>query len=125
VHSMRGLKREVLTVIYLDSSHAIIDSAVVAEGTLNVNAVYPREIVKSALEYHAAAIIIAHNHPSGSLQPSPQDMKLTKNLYCICNLMQIQLLDHLIIGNGSYSLADNGLMESIRKECTAAMHALQ
>ena len=121
VHSMRGLKKEVFTVIYLDSSHAIIDSEVVAEGTLNVNTVYPREIVSKALLFHAAALIIAHNHPSGSLQPSPQDIKLTKTLWLVCNYMQMQLLDHLIIGDGSYSFADNGLMQSISKDCLSVM----
>jgi len=121
VHSMRGLKKEVLTVIFLDASHAIIDSEVVAEGTLNVNTVYPREIIKKALEYHAAALILAHNHPSGSLKPSPQDIKLTKMLSMLCSNMQINLLDHLIVGDGSYSFADNGLMEKIRQECSKAM----
>ncbi len=121
IHSMRGLKKEVFTVIYLDSSHAIIDSEIVAEGTLNVNTVYPREIIKSALEFHAAALIIAHNHPSGSLQPSAQDIKLTKTLFLLCRYMQLQLLDHLVIGDSSYSFADSGLMGTIRRECQTAM----
>jgi DNA repair protein RadC len=119
--NMRGLKKEVLTVIYLDSSHAIIDSEIVAEGTLNVNTVYPREIIKRALEFHAAALIIAHNHPSGSLKPSAQDIKLTKTLALLCRYMQLQLLDHLIIGDGSYSFADNGLMDSVKEDCQTAM----
>lgn len=123
IHSMRGLKKEVLTVIFLDSSHAIIDSEVVAEGTLNVNTVYPREIIKRALEFHAAALIIAHNHPSGSLKPSAQDIKLTKTLALLCRYMQLQLLDHLIIGDGSYSFADNGLMDSVREDCQTAMES--
>lgn len=121
IHSMRGLKREVFSVIYLDSSHAIIDSEIVAEGTLNVNTVYPREIIKRALDVHAAALIIAHNHPSGSLQPSAQDIKLTRTLLLLCTYMQLQLLDHLIIGDGSYSFADHGLMDSLREECQTAM----
>jgi DNA repair protein RadC len=124
IHSMRGLKKEILTVIFLDSSHAIIDSEIVAEGTLNVNTVYPREIIKRALEFHAAAIIISHNHPSGSLQPSAQDIKLTKTLALLCRYMQLQLLDHLIIGDGSFSFADNGLMDSVREECRTAMDSL-
>lgn len=124
IHSMRGLKKEVLTAIFLDSSHAIIDSVIVAEGTLNVNTVYPRELVKLALEYHAAALVIAHNHPSGSLSPSAQDMKLTKSLFCICSLMQMQLLDHLIIGDGAFSFADDGLMASIGKECNNLLRTL-
>ena len=117
LHSMRGLKREVFTVIYLDSSHAIIDSEILAEGTLNVNTVYPRELMSRALEQNAAALIVAHNHPSGSLEPSPQDRHLTRTLCLLCSLMQIQLLDHLIIGNGSYSFADQGLMTEIQQEC--------
>lgn len=123
IHSMRGLKKEVLTVIFLDSSHAIIDSEIVAEGTLNVNTVYPREIIKRALEFHAAALIVAHNHPSGSLKPSTQDIKLTKTLALLCRYMQLQLLDHLIIGDGSYSFADNGLMDSIREDCQTAVES--
>lgn len=121
VHSLRGLKKEVLTVIFLDSSHAIIDSEVVAEGTLNVNAIYPREIIERALGYHAAALILAHNHPSGSLQPSGQDIKLTKTLFLLCSCMQMQLLDHLVVGDGTYSFADHGLMDTIKRECRGVM----
>jgi len=124
VHSMRGLKREVFTVIYLDSSHAVIDSEIVAEGTLNVNTVYPREVILRTLQFHAAALIIAHNHPSGALNPSSQDLKLTKTLWLVCHHMQIQLLDHLIIGDGSYSFADNGLMQSIRQDCLSVLDSL-
>lgn len=123
VHLMRGLKKEVFTVIFLDSSHAIIDSEIMAEGTLNVNTVYPREILKRALDFHAAALIIAHNHPSGSLQPSAQDIKLTKTLALLAHYMQLQLLDHLIIGDGTFSFADNGLMDRIRGECRTAVES--
>lgn len=124
-HSMRGLKREVLTVIYLNSSHAIISSEIVAEGTINVNTIYPRELVKRAMDNHAAAIIIAHNHPSGALKPSPQDIHLTKNLYLICSFLQIQLLDHFIVGNGTYSFSDTGLMDKISRECIDVRETLQ
>jgi DNA repair protein RadC len=117
LHSMRSLKKEVFTVIYLDSSHAIIDSEIIAEGTINVNTVYPRELISRALEQNAAALIVAHNHPSGSLDPSPQDRHLTRTLCLLCSLMQIQLLDHLIIGDGSFSFADQGLMTDIQQEC--------
>ncbi len=117
LHSLRGLKKEVFTVIFLDSAHAIINSEVVAEGTINVNTIYPRELMRRALEYNAAALIVAHNHPSGSLEPSPQDRHLTRTLCLLCSLMQIQLLDHLIIGDGSYSFADHGLMGELQQEC--------
>ena len=109
-HSMRGLKIEVFSVIYLDASHGIIDSEVVAEGTVSVNTVYPREIIRRAIRRNAAALVVAHNHPSGALSPSPQDITLTRSLCLVCSLMQIRLLDHIIIGNGHYSFADNGKM---------------
>lgn len=123
-HSMRGLKREVLSVIYLDASHAILASEVVAEGTINVNTVYPRELVQRAINNHAAALVIAHNHPSGALRPSPQDLSLTKNLYLICSYLQIQLLDHVIVGDGVYSFADNGLMDEISRDCVKLRQSL-
>ena len=123
LHSMRGLRIEVFTVIYLDSSLGIIDSEVVAEGTVNVNTVYPREIVRRALAQNAAALVVAHNHPSGSLTPSEQDRYLTKNLCLVCSLMQIRLLDHLIIGNGYFSFADEGIMNEIGTWCTSVCHA--
>jgi DNA repair protein RadC len=124
LHALRGLKKEVFTVIYLDSSHAILDTETVAEGTINVNTVYPRELVKKALQQNAAAMIIAHNHPSGSLDPSPQDIELTRTLSLLGSMMQIQLLDHIIIGNGSFSFADNGLMTEIGKQCRETMESL-
>lgn len=123
-HSMRGLKREVLTVIYLDATHAIIGSEIVAEGTINVNTVYPRELVKRSISNHAAAIIIAHNHPSGAIKPSLQDINLTRSLYLICSFLQIQLLDHFIIGDGTYSFADNGMIETLAGECLSLRESL-
>jgi DNA repair protein RadC len=126
VHSMRGLKHEVFMVVYLDASHAVIDSEILSEGTVTVNTVYPRELVKKALGYNAAALVIAHNHPSGSLHPSRQDEQLTRTLYLVCSFMHITLLDHLIIGNGDtpYSFADHGLMQSIRQECDTLRSSL-
>jgi DNA repair protein RadC len=118
VHTMRGLQVEVFTVIYLDSSLGILESEVVAEGTVNVNSVYPREIIKRALSHNAAALIVAHNHPSGSLTPSAQDRRLTGSLYLACSLMQIRLLDHLIVGDGHYSFADNGLIAELECWCS-------
>lgn len=119
IHAMRGLQHEVFTVVFLDAAHAIIDSAVVAEGTVTVNTVYPRELVKAALARNAAALVIAHNHPSGSLAPSRQDEELTRSLHLVCSFMHINLLDHLIIGSGDqvYSFADQGLMAKIRDDC--------
>ncbi len=123
IHAMRDLKREVLMVIYLDASHAIIDSEIVAEGTLASNTVYPRELIKPALAHHAAALVIAHNHPSGNRQPSSEDRRLTRNLYLALSFVNIRLLDHLIVAGSEppYSFADNGLMTTIADECAGLL----
>jgi len=126
IHLMRGLEHEVFTVVYLDAAHAILDAEILSEGTITVNTVYPRELVKAALSKNASALVIAHNHPSGSLIPSDQDRQLTRSLHLVCSFMQITLLDHLIIGEGTtpYSFADHGLMAEIRTECKTLLEQL-
>lgn len=118
VHSMRDLKKEVFTVIFMDAAHSIIATETIAEGTLTTNTIYPRELVKMALDRHAAALLIAHNHPSGSLTPSTDDLNLTRHLYAACRLVNVNLLDHLIIGDSEnpYSFADHGLIAEIRQQ---------
>lgn len=126
IHTMRGLKREVLTVVFLDAAHAIIDTEIVSQGTVTVNTVYPRELIAMALEHNASAMVIAHNHPSGSLQPSSQDKQLTTSLHLVCSFMHIHLLDHIIVGAGEkvFSFADHGLMDSIRDQCKGTLARL-
>ncbi len=123
IHAMRGLEHEVFMVVFLDAAHAVIDTEILSEGTVTVNTVYPRELIKSALSHNASALIIAHNHPSGSLKPSRQDEKLTRTLYLACSFMQINLLDHLIVGEGeiTYSFADHGLMAAIKDDCATLL----
>jgi DNA repair protein RadC len=118
LHSMRDLKKEVFTVIFLDAAHAIIHTDIIAEGTLTTNTIYPRELLKLALKHHAAALVIAHNHPSGALSPSADDIRLTRHLFAACNLVNINLLDHLIVGDSAtpYSFADHGMMTEIRQD---------
>lgn len=120
IHSMRNLKREVFVTLFLDASHAIIADETIAEGTINVNTIYPRELVKRALKYNAAAMVIAHNHPSGKLKPSKQDINLTRTLSMTCTLMNMKLLDHLLIGEAetTYSFADHGIMAEIGEQCS-------
>jgi DNA repair protein RadC len=119
VHAMRDLKREVFLVILLDASHAIIDCLQISEGTLNRNTVHPREVIKLALDHHAAAMVVAHNHPSGALEPSREDRLLTRSLFLALAFAGVQLLDHLIVGMAGrpFSFADHGLMENLRQEC--------
>ena len=119
IHLMRDMKREVFIAIFLDASHGIIDSQIVAEGTIASNTIYPRELIKLALTHNAAAMVVAHNHPSGNLAPSEADIRLTRQLFMACGYMNIQLLDHLIVGSEElpYSFADHGQMLQIQEEC--------
>lgn len=123
IHLLRGREREVFVAVFLDASHAVIATETVAEGTVSVNTIYPRELIKQALKQNAAALIVAHNHPSGSLTPSAQDLNLTRTLYLAGSLMNIPLLDHLLIGASEevYSFADQGIMAEIRSQCTALL----
>ena len=118
-HSMRNLPREIFKVILLDAGFAIITTKTLFKGTLSANTIYPREFIKLILDYNAAAVVIAHNHPSGRVEPSEADCKLTRNLFLACFVMNIQLLDHLIIGSSAmpYSFADHGLMDEIKNDC--------
>jgi DNA repair protein RadC len=117
---MRDLSYEQFRVIFLDSRNKILKDEVMFEGTINQTGVYPRQILKRALELNATAIIAVHNHPGGSLKPSNADISVTRTLQSACDNLGISLLDHLIIGdkfcNGEdqeksfYSFAENGLL---------------
>ena len=110
-HSMRDLKNEVFKVIYLNSQNQIIDTADLFEGTVDSAAVAPRKIVEQALAHNAAALIFAHNHPSGNCEPSKSDKDITRDLVFAGGTVQIKILDHLIIGNNRYySFAGEGLI---------------
>jgi len=111
-HTMRDLKKEVFKVLYLDSQNHIIETQDLFQGTLNSSFVPPREVMESALEKNAAAVIFAHNHPSGNCEPSQSDKQLTRDLVYAGSIMQLRVLDHLIIGdNHFYSFASEGLIE--------------
>jgi DNA repair protein RadC len=108
---MRDLKTEVFKVIYLNSNNKIIDIADAAYGTVNQAAPIVREIVHGALQKFAAAIICVHNHPSANIAPSAEDKKITGELSAAAKLLGIRMLDHIIIGDGSYfSFADEQLI---------------
>ncbi len=119
VHAMRDLGRETFVAIFLDAAFGILGSGTIAEGSISSTTVYPRELIRRAFDHHAAALVVAHNHPSGNLKPSAEDRELTRRLFVALALVDIQLLDHVIIGgNGeTYSFADHGLMTTIRQEC--------
>lgn len=108
---MRDLKTEVFKVIYLNSNNQVIDITAAATGTVNQAMPIVREIIHTALQKFAAAIICVHNHPSGIVTPSPEDKKFTRELTAAGKLLGVKVLDHIIIGDGNYfSFADEGLM---------------
>ncbi|MBP2029428.1 DNA repair protein RadC [Methanohalophilus levihalophilus] len=106
---VRELKKERLTTLHLDTKNNVIREEVVSIGTLNSNIVHPREIFKSALLESAASVILTHNHPSGDPSPSREDIAVTRKLVDGGKLLGIDVLDHVIIGDGRYvSLKDEG-----------------
>lgn len=104
-------KNEVFSVLFLDSRHRLLAFEKMFHGTINESVVYPRSIIQKALEHNAAALIAAHNHPSGSLEPSMADKEITRNLKTVMDLMDIKLLDHIIVTPmETYSFAERGLL---------------
>ena len=105
------MQHEAFAVMFLNNQHQIIKFEVMFNGTVNSATVYPREVIKRALELNAAAIILAHNHPSGNPEQSQSDEAITQKIKDACNLVDINLLDHIIIGaKESVSLAERGLI---------------
>ena len=97
--------------MFLDNRHRVIEYRELFRGTIDSAAVYPREVVKRCLSSNAAAVIFAHNHPSGVAEPSDTDVRLTRKLIDALALIDVRVLDHLIIGQGvQTSLAERGLM---------------
>ena len=111
-HAMRGLKKEVFKVIYLNSQNQIIDTVDLSEGTVNSSAVSPREVIEGAIKSNSTALIFVHNHPSGNPEPSTNDKGLTRELVYASKLLRIRVLDHIIIGDNRYfSFTGEGLIE--------------
>jgi DNA repair protein RadC len=108
---LRHLGHELFCCLYLDNRHRVLRFDEMFRGTIDGTSVYPREVVKEALAINAAAVILAHNHPSGVAEPSQADERITKRLQSALELVDIRLLDHLIIGDGrATSMASRGLM---------------
>ncbi len=111
-HSMRGLKKEVFKVIYLNAQNQIIDTIDLSEGTVNSSSVSPREVIEGAIKSNGASLIFVHNHPSGNPEPSVNDKELTRELVYAGKLLRLRVLDHIVIGdNRYYSFAAEGLIE--------------
>lgn len=103
--------REEFGVIFLDTPHHVLGFEIIFQGTLDEAQVYPRDVIKKALAYNAKSIIVAHNHPSGSPEPSSADQWLTQRLGEACQIMGIRLLDHILVaGATTVSFKEAGLM---------------
>lgn len=109
--ALSGREHEVFLCMWLDAQHRVIDFQEAFRGTLTQTSVYPREVVKAALKRNAAAVIFAHNHPSGVAQPSQADELLTRNLRDALMLIEVNVLDHFIVaGHQAISFAERGLL---------------
>jgi DNA repair protein RadC len=116
-HRLRDKQRESFTAIFMDSKNRVITTETLSEGTLTASSVYPREVVQAALNHHAAAIIFAHNHPSGDPQPSPEDIAITRQLVFAGRIMGITVHEHIVIGDNRYfSFADQGYINQMNRE---------
>jgi len=113
---MARLKKEHLRGLYLDTRNKLIRDEVIAIGTLNASLAHPREIFHPAIDSHAAAILLVHNHPSGDPSPSKDDIELTKQVHEASKILDIEVLDHVIIGSQNYSSL---------KESTEIWHTLK
>ncbi|RPE00978.1 JAB domain-containing protein [Candidatus Pantoea deserta] len=102
-------EREIFMALFLDNQHRVLQAQKIFMGSINSVEVHPREIVREALKVNAAAVILAHNHPSGMAEPSRADRHITHKVSAACTLLNIRLLDHLVIGRGEYvSFAERG-----------------
>ena len=111
VLQLGGRAHEVFAVLFLDAQSRLIALEEMFRGTLTQTSVYPREIVKRSLDLGAAAVILAHNHPSGAAEPSRADEFLTQTLKSALSLVDVRVLDHLVVGQGQVvSFAERGLL---------------
>lgn len=108
-HRLRGLRREVFAVLFLDTQNRLIAFEELFQGGLDSCSVHPRQVVERALALNAAAVILAHNHPSGVAEPSAADRRITERLREALDLIDVRVLDHLVVGEGhAASFAERG-----------------
>ncbi|CAK2203602.1 CP4-6 prophage; RadC-like JAB domain-containing protein YkfG [Vibrio crassostreae] len=100
--------REVFAVMFLDNQHQLISFEELFFGTIDAASIYPREVLKVALNHNAAAVVFAHNHPSGIAEPSQADRRITQRLVDALKLVDIRVLDHIVVGEDCVSFAEKG-----------------
>jgi DNA repair protein RadC len=106
-----GYEREVFACLFLDTRHHLIGFEMLFFGSVDRASVHPREVLKQALACNAAAVVLAHNHPSGNAEPSPSDVRLTEELRALLLQIDVRVLDHIVVGHGTaVSLAERGLI---------------
>ncbi|MFW1327881.1 RadC family protein [Vibrio parahaemolyticus] len=110
IYKLSQHEREVFAVLLLDNQHRLIEYNELFFGTIDAATVYPREVVKLTLERNAAAVIFAHNHPSGEPEPSQSDKRITSRLSEALALIDVRVLDHFIVGESCVSFAERGLI---------------
>ena len=111
VSQLRHEKREVFACLFLDNKHAVLGFDVLFKGSINSASIHPREVVKCALAYNAAAVIFSHNHPSGIAEPSMADRQITDQLVAALALVEVTVIDHIIVGAAApVSFASLGLL---------------
>jgi len=109
---LSGLKEECFVAIYLNAKNHVLSSEVVNEGTVDHAVVYPRSLVKKALDNHASGLILVHNHPSGVSKPSRDDLELTEAVRDAARTLDIRVLDHIVVAkDGCFSFVENGLLQ--------------
>ncbi len=107
----KASRREHFVVCFLNSQHQILSTEVMFVGSLSTSAVYPREVIERVINQGAGAILVAHNHPSGSITPSSSDRAVTKKLETALSAIDVDILDHIIVGGSEYfSFADHRLL---------------
>ncbi len=104
------LEHEVFVCLFLDNQHRVIACDELFRGTIDGASIYPREVPKATLKHNAAALILAHNHPSGISEPSQADKVITDKLKTALALIDVRVLDHFIVGESVYSFAEHGLL---------------
>lgn len=111
VAKLRHQPREVFACLFLDNRHRVLKFEEIFFGTINAAAVYPREVVAKALSHNAAAVVLAHNHPSGVAEPSTADQQITERLKSALEMIEVRVIDHIIVGDAeTVSFAERGLL---------------
>lgn len=107
---IKNKRIESFIVIFVNNNNQIIKILKTSTGIEDQCPVYPKDLIRKALMCYATGMLVAHNHPTGDLQPSKADREITRQIHAACKTMEIRLLDHLILGNGYYSFRENGLI---------------